>query len=524
MDISKWFKGLRLKLVILAVVPLMGFCAVFYFGNQGILKTGEVAKKALSVDIQTVDNIGQLVASSHAIGRWTWIAYGIDRGESRQKFLSRAKNEIIGIDNKISTLKKLDLDQDSQKKLIDVEKNWTETKLAMEDITNFLSKLKEDDDLKAKIILTNRFVKNLVPMTDTLKLIKTNLDKTQQTSVVKAESYIKETLLTMKVVSLFFASIIFGISILIALKMSSGLSEVASKLKGLSEKVRSASDGVTDSSNSLSQAGTEQSSSLQETAASVHELSMIVEKNANDASVVADSFLKTKGVANEGKAALLLLQAKMNDIEESNFQLSEKSQYSFKKIKETVSLITEIQNKTKIINDIVFQTKLLSFNASVEAARANEHGKGFAVVAEEVGKLATMSGEAAKSITELLETSKEIVTNSTSESIELISQVINESKDNISKGVQHTQDCAKVFEAIFHDIELVSNMTESIARGSNEQAIGIKEINKALMQLEQVTQTNAHTAESTSSISKDLNHQVIELEDSVIQLNKMVIG
>ena len=74
-------------------------------------------------------------------------------------------------------------------------------------------------------------------------------------------------------------------------------------------------------------------------------------------------------------------------------------------------LISEIGNKTKVINDIVFQTKLLSFNASVEAARAGEHGKGFSVVAEEVGNLAHMSGNSAKEITQLLESSINRVNN-----------------------------------------------------------------------------------------------------------------
>jgi methyl-accepting chemotaxis protein len=71
-------------------------------------------------------------------------------------------------------------------------------------------------------------------------------------------------------------------------------------------------------------------------------------------------------------------------------------------ISSIVKVIAEIGDKTKVINDIVFQTKLLSFNASVEAARAGEQGKGFAVVAEEVGNLATMSGKAAEEISSML--------------------------------------------------------------------------------------------------------------------------
>lgn len=92
----------------------------------------------------------------------------------------------------------------------------------------------------------------------------------------------------------------------------------------------------------------------------------------------------------------------ITEISESNDRIMSQVADGNRKISEIVQVISEIGNKTKVINDIVFQTKLLSFNASVEAARAGEHGKGFAVVAEEVGNLAQMSGNAAKEISDML--------------------------------------------------------------------------------------------------------------------------
>lgn len=97
----------------------------------------------------------------------------------------------------------------------------------------------------------------------------------------------------------------------------------------------------------------------------------------------------------------------IDEISQSNDSIADQTRQNNEKINEIVKLISDIGNKTKVINEIVFQTKLLSFNASVEAVRVGEYGKGFAVVAEEVGNLANkMSGNAAKEISSLLDESQ----------------------------------------------------------------------------------------------------------------------
>lgn len=95
----------------------------------------------------------------------------------------------------------------------------------------------------------------------------------------------------------------------------------------------------------------------------------------------------------------------MREIDSSNKELVKEIERNNTELTKITNMISEINEKTQVINDIVFQTKLLSFNASVEVVRAGEHGKGFAVVAEEVGNLASMSGKASLDISEMLETS-----------------------------------------------------------------------------------------------------------------------
>jgi hypothetical protein len=136
------------------------------------------------------------------------------------------------------------------------------------------------------------------------------------------------------------------------------------------------------------------------------------------------------------------VESAIMEIQETNKKLVDDVLEGNRKISEIVELVKEIGNKTKVINDIVFQTKLLSFNASVEAARAGEHGKGFAVVAEEVGNLASMSGQASKEISALLENlntdstqfNKIASPTSTGYELEKISNIVYcEGMDNYSK-------------------------------------------------------------------------------------------
>jgi methyl-accepting chemotaxis protein len=195
-------------------------------------------------------------------------------------------------------------------------------------------------------------------------------------------------------------------------------------------------------------------------------------------------------------------------------QITESNQ----KMADVVNVIQEIGSKTKVINDIVFQTKLLSFNASVEAARAGEHGKGFAVVAEEVGNLAQMSGNAAKEITGLLEDSIKKVESLVIETRSKVETLAQQGKQEVDEGVEVAKRCGQVLGNIVTDSTSVASMASEISSASQEQAQGISEINKAMSQLDQVTQQNSAAGEQAARAAEDLSLQAEVLKTAVDQL------
>jgi methyl-accepting chemotaxis protein len=284
--------------------------------------------------------------------------------------------------------------------------------------------------------------------------------------------------------------------------MTKAIDQVISSLDDNSNQVTGAAQQIAASSEQLSQAATEQASSLEETASSIEEMNSMVQKNSENAKKSADVSGTSQDSATKGKKVVKEMIEAIDGINASN-----------KEIAEIVKVIGEIGNKTKVINDIVFQTKLLSFNASVEAARAGEHGKGFAVVAEEVGNLAQMSGNAAKEISTLLE-----------ESIQKVERIVSETSGKVESGTQIARQCGDVLEEIVVNVSSVTQMVGEIATACQEQAQGVQEITKAMNQLDQVTQENASTSEECASTAEELSAQAESLRGVVQVLIETVKG
>jgi len=236
---------------------------------------------------------------------------------------------------------------------------------------------------------------------------------------------------------------------------------MADKLQGIVGRVNSgvteiasASTQLSATSQSLSQGATEQASSLEETSAALEEMSGSVAESAKNAQKTNDLAEDASAMSIEGGEA----------------------------VTKTVEAMKTISEKISIIEDIVYQTNLLALNAAIEAARAGEHGKGFAVVAAEVRKLAKRSQVAAQEIST-------ITTNS----------------------VKISEQAGELISSVVPKIQETAQLIKDIANAAKEQDIGLGQINTAMTQLDQVTQTNAASSQEVASASEELNGQANSL-------------
>lgn len=254
---------------------------------------------------------------------------------------------------------------------------------------------------------------------------------------------------------------------------------VASMLTLGAEQTTSAAGQVSSSSQSLAQGASEQAASLEETTASMEEMASMTNQNADNAAQAKKLAETAWNSAEKGTGAMERMSSAIIEIKRSS--------------DETAKII-------KTIDEIAFQTNLLALNAAVEAARAGEAGKGFAVVAEEVRNLAQRSAEAARST----------------------SDMIADAVKNADNGVAISKEVAEALNEIAEGSRKVNDLVGEIAAASNEQSQGIQQINTAVNQMDQVTQSNAASAEESASASEELSAQAEELCNIVEELQAIV--
>jgi len=375
-----------------------------------------------------------------------------------------------------------------------------------------------NDKAKKELYRTLKQPINFGPKKDTIG----NIEVTYN---LKSVEEIKNEFLKSTFIGTILAQIFLGLFLFFILKKTTiSLQLIGEKLKVVSEKNQLSSEVVQKISEEVSSASTEQASSIQETVATLDEISSMINtavEGSLNSTKKAEESLK---IAEGGKLVVGRMIKSMEEIDQSNNTIMEEIKKGNERMAGIAKVISEISQKTTIINDIVFQTKLLSFNASVEAARAGEHGKGFAVVAEEVGNLAQMSGKASNEISQMLGTSINTVNNiilETNESIQVLFKMGNE---KIKEGVAIADECGKVLDDVVENAEVVRSMMKEVSVASMEQSTGMKNIASAMNQLDQTTLNNSNTAQKSFQSSKELSVQVIDLKNTVGELEYEIFG
>ena len=237
-------------------------------------------------------------------------------------------------------------------------------------------------------------------------------------------------------------------------KIHNVLSEIRSSVNNMTL----ISSDVSSAAQILSQGSTEQAVSIERTSSSIEQISSSISQNAENSRVTSEIASKVSCEASDGGDA----------------------------VKETVVAMKEITERISMIEDIAYKTNLLALNAAIEAARAGEHGKGFAVVADEVRKLAERSQFAAQEISELAKNSVNIATRA-----------------------------GDLIESVVPNIQKTANLVKEIDDVSETQALSVREINQAIIQLDSVAQKNSAAAEEMASTADEMSSQVTSVNNSI---------
>jgi methyl-accepting chemotaxis protein len=254
---------------------------------------------------------------------------------------------------------------------------------------------------------------------------------------------------------------------------------VTLKMQQASEEVHSASAEVASSSTTLAQGASQQAASLEETSASLEELTAMTRQNADHAREANQMMRETTQVVEKANDTMGATQKAMEAVSQAG---------------------SEIAKIIKTIDEISFQTNLLSLNAAVEAARAGEAGKGFAVVAEEVRSLAQRAATAAKTT----------------------SQLIEGTVTRIAEGAGLVKQAEAAFQDLSKGAQRVAQLVDEITAASQEQAHGLDQISQSVSHMDQVVQSTAASAEEAASTSKQLSAQSRNLQAAVRQLEDLV--
>ncbi|MEN6622942.1 MAG: methyl-accepting chemotaxis protein [Smithella sp.] len=278
-----------------------------------------------------------------------------------------------------------------------------------------------------------------------------------------------------------FAIIAIVIAYFVAKGIAVPIQIAVEKIGTGSNQITGASGEVASASQSLAEGSSQQASAIEETSSSLEEMASMTKQNAGNAGL-ADSLMKQANeVVQKANTSMASLTSSMKEISAAS--------------EETSKII-------KTIDEIAFQTNLLALNAAVEAARAGEAGAGFAVVAEEVRNLAMRSADAAKNTSGLIE------------------GIVNKIKDG-SDLVTKTNEA---FVEVAGSTSKVAELVGEIAAASQEQAQGIDQINKAVAEMDKVTQQTAANAEESASASEELNSQAETMREVVQELLQVIDG
>lgn len=321
-------------------------------------------------------------------------------------------------------------------------------------------------------------------------------------SLNPVDAEIRSTVMSISFYGLLATLLAIAIAFLRIKKPIEDIQNIARAIDSTSNTLSDQAEALSKDSKSIADAVNHQSTSVEQVSASITEITSMISSTVNESENSVKLANDISQFSNSSQVAMGELQGSVNEIAES-----------YKSIEELVDLIEKIREKTDLIDDIVFKTTLLSFNASIEAARAGQHGRGFAVVAQEVGNLAQMSGKSATEISNIV-----------NEVIETAKRVATENGTKTDASLVHFENTSEHLNKISSISEAISDSANNVLSATNEQNLGLRQITEGMHLINDSTSSNAKTADNTLANSTKLNEDSHNLQEIAAKLNQILQG
>lgn len=304
-------------------------------------------------------------------------------------------------------------------------------------------------------------------------------------------------------VKLFFALMLcFGFYFIkyLQLRNKKNISEqIVSKISDISDKLFKSTDESEKNSRVLASISSSLTNTTAEMAAAVANIEISAKQNSEIVLISKDVFSQMKKDVTDSQGVLENLNQAMEKIKDSNNHINQ-----------LVEIIHTISNETAKINDIVFKTQLLSFNASIEAARAGVHGRGFSVVAEEVSLLAQATGQASNKIASIVSLGKD-----------QSAQLVSENNNRVQEGILSVIQISEVVEKLVTRTNDLSNNIDAIEESSTKQFAGLQQIGSVIHEIEKAAQDNCKIANTSRELGENLKAQASAQKSTITNISQL---
>ncbi|MBF0314879.1 MAG: hypothetical protein HQK50_11865 [Oligoflexia bacterium] len=392
--------------------------------------------------------------------------------------------------------------------ILEIDKNTSvvieKGKYQSKEIMRFLNQIQGDwEEIKnfaGVVISGNDKKENYTKMVNLLTRLSNKLSTTviayQKESEHKLQ-FVKKVQVVTLMISLLIFIVIF---LYVRIKVISSLNKVITQIAKASQNVLEISKSVDKISEDLSLVSKQQESLAQDTVSAVTKMSTMVERNDAHVAESKEYAGQVKSKVEDGSGIILEMDRSFSDIERAKA-----------KLQEIINIINTIVTKNQVVDELADKTKILSFNAAIEAARAGLHGKSFAVVASEIRKLAMVSGKAAEDIQGLLTDSRGSV-----------SKIVGQIDASVDANLDVAKKSAEIFNEIVSCIENMNTKNKLIVETSSEHKLGVEHTVKAMELLEKSVQETRDLIAKTVGSIKELKGSGENLEFVTKQLEQIV--